>query len=55
MTCEKHFGNDPQSPNPHIKFEHNPEIQKRGVYVRTYRDTPPVIAACTGTPIAYQI
>ena len=32
--------------------------QKRGVHVRTCRDTPPMITACTtinGTTIAYQI
>ena len=41
MTCGKHLLNDLQ-PNLNTIGQAVPEIQKRGVHVRTCRDTPPM-------------
>ena len=44
MTCEKHVLSDPPThiPNLNTIGQAVPEIQKRGVHVRTCRDTPPM-------------
>ena len=44
MTCVKHLVHDPQLTQPKLNpiGQAVPEIQKRGLHVRTCRDTPPM-------------